>query len=646
MTKTLTLALFLGLLAAPAAAQNGSTAGALTLYPTFQNLGVRLAYTGDANRNATARIEWKPAGTATWKPGASLVRISNNRWAGSVFWLTEGTGYDVRAVITDPDGGGSATGAVSTRRRLPSTPSGTTYWVATNGNDANPGTSGSPKATLQGALNAAQPGDQVRVRAGVYYQTFDTPRAGTAAAPIHLVADGPGVVLDGSEPSLLNRTDWRSDGGGVWSQPYAAATRLVVVDSTMRLYRQASLSALQSNANGMTQGWCLEGGRLYIKPEGGVNPNGRPVHVARYDNGGAIDVNHVRVVGFEIRYYGTTMAAAGLQLRYATGCEVIGNSIHSIGGKGIYLRNPSTDNLIEYNVCRDPRIHAWPWQATKAHEEELQGISNRGLRGNVIRFNTVRGTFDGIDSGGDNSTEDVGADTDIHDNRVISVADDALETEDFAGINMRVYRNYVEDMLNGMSIAPNYVGPTYVLYNVFHNSKKGGFKFSIDTIGETFIYHNTLASPRSPFGPVSPTGRWYNKHFRNNIMVGNGQPAIGDDAGESQTGNSFDGDLLHALNYGMLIYWKGIAYATVAAFRAATGFEAAGKSGDPLFVNSGAGDYTLRSGSPAIDAAIRLPGINDSFLGAGPDIGAVESGGSGGGPDVTPPAAIQDLSSQ
>jgi hypothetical protein len=484
----------------------------------------------------------------------------------------------------------------------------------------------------------------VRVRAGVYHQTFDAPRSGTAAAPIHLIADGPGVVLDGSDPAYLGRTDWRSDGGGIWSLPFTGATRLVVVDSTMRLYRQSSLASLQSNANGMTQGWTISGGRLYVKPEGGLDPNGHDVHVARHDMAAYIDVSYLRVVGFEVRYYGTTTAAAGLTLRGATACELIGNSIHSIGGKGIYLRVMASDNLVEWNVCRDPRISGWPWDATKGHEEELQGISNRAGRGNVIRYNTVRGTFDGIDSGGDNSNENVAADTDIHDNRVISVGDDALETEEFAGINMRVYRNWVEDFLNGMSISPNYVGPTYVLYNTFHNSRKGGFKFSLDTVGETFIYHNTFAGPRSPYGPVYPVGRWFNKHFRNNIMVGRGQPAIGDDAGESQTGNDFDGDLLHAISYGSLVVWKGVSYATIAAFRSATGFEVNGRSGDPLFANAAAGNYALLAGSPALDAAIRLPGINDAFFGTGPDMGAWESGLSA--PDTQAPAPILDLTAQ
>ncbi len=642
MNRALITAVFALLVAVPAAAQNASTAGALEVYATHQSLGVRLAYTGDANANATARVDWKATSEANWHTGMSLTRITGPRWAGSVLWLSPATSYDVRVTITDPDGGGTATGSATTRDRLPSSPTGAVWWVATNGSDSNPGSSAAPFATVQAGLNAAQPGDQVRVRAGVYYQTFDTPRSGTAGSPIHLVADGPGVVLDGSDPAYLARTDWRDDGGGVFSVPFTGATRLVVADSSMRLYKQTTLANLQANANAMTQGWAAEGGRLYVKREDGASPNGRTTHVARYDMAGYVDVAYVRVVGFEIRYYGTTTAAAGLSLRGSTNCEAIGNSIWNIGGKGIYLRVGAANNLVEYNVCRDTRISGWPWNATKAHEEELQGISHRGGRGNVIRYNTVRGTFDGIDSGGDTSTEDVAADTDMHDNRVIGVADDALETEDFGGINYRCFRNWVEDPLNCMSIAPNNIGPEYVLFNTFHNFRKGGFKLSITSNGETIIAHNTISSPKGGTGPVYPTGPYSNKHWLNNIMVGNGQPSIGDDAGESQTGCSFDGDLLHVVNYGSLVVWKGVAYATIAAFRSATGFEASGKSGDPMFTNSAAGDYTLRTGSPAVNAAIRLPGINDAFAGSAPDIGAYEQGSTGA--DTIPPATIQDLS--
>jgi hypothetical protein len=114
---------------------------------------------------------------------------------------------------------------------------------------------------------------------------------------------------------------------------------------------------------------------------------------------------------------------------------------------------------------------------------------------------------------------------------------------------------------------------------------------------------------------------------------------VNDETGESQTGNSYDGDLLWAIASSRLFLWKSIGYNTLAALRTGTGFELAGRHGDPLFANAGAGDYSLLSGSPAIDGAIPMPGINDSFSGAGPDMGALERGGA----DVTAPARITDL---
>ena len=127
------LPLLFVLVGTPAWAQNSSKPVSLELYPTFYALGARLAYTGDVNANATAHLEWRVQGTATWKQGVAMTRITNSRWAGSVFWLKPDSPYEVRAVIDDPDGGGSVTGAQRTRKGLPDTPSSRVWWVATTG---------------------------------------------------------------------------------------------------------------------------------------------------------------------------------------------------------------------------------------------------------------------------------------------------------------------------------------------------------------------------------------------------------------------------------------------------------------------------------------------------------------------------------
>ena len=61
---------------------------------------------------------------------------------------------------------------------------------------------------------------------------------------------------------------------------------------------------------------------------------------------------------------------------------------------------------------------------------------------------------------------------------------------------------------------------------------------------------------------------------------------------------------------------------------------------DPLFLNAQQYDFRLGQDSPAIDAGIHIPGINDNFLGSAPDIGACEFGSSmcpSGGGASTPP---------
>jgi len=627
--------------AAPAAAQNASGAGTLQFYPNFHAIGVRLPYTGDANANATARIEWRPAG-GTWQQGVAMTRITNGRWAASVLWLQPDQPYEIRATITDPDGGATATASTRTRKEPVFAPSGRTWWVATTGNDGNSGSSTSPMATVQAAANLAQPGDEVRLRPGIYYQALDTPRSGTASAPIAVVADGPGVILDGSDPAFLNRTDWRSDGGGVYSVAYTGTTKLVAADSTQRLYHQASLASLQAGANGVPQGWVVENGRLYVRLEGGASPNGRPIHVARYNVGVLVDASYWQVRGLEIRYFGNGSNSAGISLLAGSNRWIWSNNIYTVAGKNIFIRTGASDDLIERNLCRDYRTSTWPWDAVKAHEEEQQGISHRGNRGVVLRYNTIRGTFDGIDVAGDPADETYGADCDVHENVITSTGDDAFEPETISGINTRIWKNSAANVYSGISIAPNYQGPCYVVYNTFLNYKIRGYKCSISSVGQTFVYHNTFASTLAPTAAIHPTGPFSNVHFRNNILVGNNSACVSDDAGESQTGNTFDGDLIHS-NYAALFRWKGINYSTITALRTATGFEQLGRSGDPKFVSLSGNNVTLQLGSPAIDGAIRLPGINDTFSGVAPDMGAFEYGTAQAIPDVIPPTSITDL---
>ena len=106
--------------AAAVCAQNGTTAGRFVVeHPTLLNLGFEWAITGDANRNASRRVQYRAVGEIGLAPALPLVRIGGENiyrrrenldytvpdgFAGSILNLQPGTEYECRFQLTDPDG--------------------------------------------------------------------------------------------------------------------------------------------------------------------------------------------------------------------------------------------------------------------------------------------------------------------------------------------------------------------------------------------------------------------------------------------------------------------------------------------------------------------------------------------------------------
>jgi hypothetical protein len=120
--------------ASSAAAQpmNQVVAGELVIDPpTLINLGFEWLISGDDNRNARVEVWYRKQGDRAWKAAMPMLRLQHERvyqgegvfnvempnmFAGSIFDLDENTTYEVRLVLSDPDGGG-ATRTVTVKTR-------------------------------------------------------------------------------------------------------------------------------------------------------------------------------------------------------------------------------------------------------------------------------------------------------------------------------------------------------------------------------------------------------------------------------------------------------------------------------------------------------------------------------------------------
>ena len=86
-----------------------------------------------------------------------------------------------------------------------------TYYVATNGADANPGTLALPWRTIQKAANTLGPGDTALVRGGIYSERVTVRVSGSASGRVTLqnypgetpIVDGAGLGVPNSDTGLF-----------------------------------------------------------------------------------------------------------------------------------------------------------------------------------------------------------------------------------------------------------------------------------------------------------------------------------------------------------------------------------------------------------------------------------------------------------
>lgn len=644
------LVVALALVASGGAARVASSADTSTS-TVFQYFGGQEALhllaqlVGDDDGDATGHVEVRLTGATEVLRGPPLVRLSGPRLAGSIFHLTPGARYDLRWVLEDPDNSGPIVSSWVPNSPMkasnpPPPPPTATHWHvdAALGSDTNAGTQAAPFATIQAGANAAQPGDVVHVLPGVYRERVLPPRDGSSTRPIVFLAEGPGVVIDGSDPALTRGAPWTEDAGAWWT-PFAGQTIYVAVDD-LRVYDYQSLADLREENGNIGVPGSIRGGffvdavagRLYLVTPDHDDPALHDIHVAVRPSAFLLDgINDVVIDGFEMRYFGVTAAAGGVgvDLRNSYLNWIRNCSIHHVN-EGIRCRGTSGGgNVIEGNVVRDTGVKDWPWDSVKGHTPEASGISQTGQGGNFIHHNRVEGTFNGIYSGSfTNASELVAENAEIHHNVLVDNGDDALELEG-AQRCVSAWSNTIRGAYNAISISPVRTGPTWIFRNVIDGYTRHAVKVNNGPTGYVFLYHQT-ARPAAAFADaqaLEPTLPFERLVSRNNIWEANRYVIEQADTAQAQPVD-WDRDLLWTRDLegvGRYVKWLDVRYDDQAALAASGTIEPSGLQVAPAYVDADGGDFTPVSGHAVVDAAELLVGINDlDFRGAAPDVGAVE----------------------
>jgi hypothetical protein len=616
-------------------------AATIELYANFHTAGVIVTIdaSDDPDADAVASLSYR-IGVESFAEAFPLTRIRDTQFVGSLFNLSPGTSYDVRVVLTDPDGGVLdgvvVSDSVATRSEIVIPSPSTSLHVSPSGS-GTACTEASPCALTYG-IQQAQPGDHVVLASGVYRQgEISLSRSGSNGSPIVIrAADGEAPILDGSDPQDFF---WIHEGGGVYSTTVNVAdTHLVAADGE-RLYPYQNLADLQSLSWGIP-GFLADGTTLKVHLAGNADPNPMDMRVSRFNSGFIVDsADHIAMIGLTFRYYGQGQWAKAVYFNGSSDC-LVRDCTFELCDLGIGLKRGAHRNVIEYSEFEDTTFE-WVWESIKAGAAlETGGIriydSDPSPRGTVIRHNTFHDFFDGFGAcpGSDTGTT---IETDVHDNLIYRVGDDGFETDGYCS-NLRIWDNTISEALIGISLAPVYTGPVYAIRNLIYLTGAGTsqagytgscFKFNsgFDPSGVMYLFHNTCdaARPGNDALAIKSPGDWDLISSRNNIWSATAY-AI-DNANPTQP-LDLDFDNLSTTLANELVYWSGLPdrhLRTLAELQSATGQELNGFNVDPNFVDPASGNYSLTLGSDLVDAGVVIPGINDGFNGAAPDIGAFES---------------------
>jgi hypothetical protein len=446
--------------------------------------------------------------------------------------------------------------ATATPASTPTTVPAGAHVVATDGDDAGPGTTDAPWRTLQHAADVVRAGETVLVREGTY-DGFTIRRSGAAGSPVTFAA------YPGDKPVV--------DGRGVLGY----TVRLVAV------------------AHVVIDGLTIQGGYMDRQAGGGVSVEGSSyitlTHNTIRDNHsfGVRTENSTHVLVDDNDVYGN---AVGIHIGWqGEGTVVSNNFVHEndlmmvntpdvpgddAGGEGIAIVHSTGHVTVTGNYVWGNRSASYDY-GYDGGAFSVYAASNWDISGNVTWDN--RNVFEaGTDA--DKTPCDGGSFT-----RNLNYG--ATTVDRTVGMVLRCASNTL--------VANNtFVGMQYFVFDISHN--RGGWGGSIEGLR---VVNNVISVSSGKVYGIETA-------LPSSVVI--------------------DYNLVYNAGTGYLATYLGEGTKSLAQLTAWTGEEIHGMQSNPQFADPGGHEYTLANTSPALDNAIFVAGVTDSFAGAAPDRGYAE----------------------
>ncbi len=503
--------------------------------------------------------------------------------------------------------------------------------------------------TIQSAIDAASPGDVIKIQPGLYRERLRLTHRGDPSAPLILEGE-PGAILDGSADVPLNWIHAPEIAPGVYRASVDFVPFTVVADEGVitTLDEKRTDPALphserdnlrwpQIFAEGVgPSGW--KGVRavamyrrkerdLLIRFEHDRDPRTLPIAIAPRE---AIihvaDSAHCIIRGLQLQN-----SAFGILVENTHDLTIEHCVIKRIDF-GIHIGRGSARALIRYNeISYDPyagsdfrRPGQWDaWVACKnAGFYDRYAIRIAESAGDhEVHDNFVHDHWDGIQSGFPGTPEQNAA-VRVHHNRLLNIFDDALETSG-GQTNSQWHDNLIEHARCACRIKDAQSGPLYIYRNLFLDngedlrnwaSAKGPAPVTV------WVYHNTTTSDAAvtmnyPAGAPISTPHY---HFVNNLHWCRTWVAQATGTGAKYPLPDWQGD------YNVFVR-QPTEKSSDKKDRWVDGIAMAEKAGldshstwitdrDPGFINAATGNLALRSDSPARNRGqdlrpFNLPGL-------------------------------------